>query len=339
MLQRLRSWLPVRVISAYGASQASNYASALAFVGLMAMFPMMLGVLSIVGLLIRDPVMEAKFLTLVLQMFPNTAQSQLMEALQGVKHSAGWMGIVSLGGLMWSASGIFSSMEFALTQIFGTKQRDMLRQRAMGLVMMLLLVVAVAATVAANSLVGLFPMAWVTSLIIGATVMVAMLVFLYRFVPNRTFRLREVLPGAILAGILIEALSLAFPLYERLSHGFTTYGAQFGLVFLIATWLYLVSQVLLLGAVYNRYILGEPTRKGLIASPAKDSKHVRRPIEEIKKEKAEAGAPEEVPNGSPRSRLTRSRPTVAKRGAIYALLGAAVAGDFFRRRRRRGAAN
>jgi hypothetical protein len=208
----------------------------------------------------------------------------------------------------------------------------------MGLVMMLLLVVAVGATVAANSLVGLFPMAWVTSLIIGATVMVAMLVFLYRFVPNRTFRLREVLPGAILAGILIEALSLAFPLYERVSHGFTTYGAQFGLVFLIATWLYLVSQVLLLGAVYNRYILGEPTKKGLIASPAKDSKQVRRPIEEIKKEKAEAGSPEDVPDESPRSRLTRSRRAVAKRGAIYALIGAAVAGDFFRRRRRRSAA-
>ena len=48
-------------------------------------------------------------------------------------------------GLLWSASAIFSSMEFAFTQIFGTKQRDMLRQKAMGLVMMLLLVVAVAA--------------------------------------------------------------------------------------------------------------------------------------------------------------------------------------------------
>jgi membrane protein len=289
MLRRVRSWLPVRVVSAYGASQASNYAAALAFSGLLAMFPMMLGALAIVGLLIRDPALEEKLLTLLLQLFPNTAQPQLMEALSGVKQSAGWIGLVSLGGLIWSASGIFSTMEFALTQIFGTKQRGMLRQKAMGLVMMLLLVVALGVTAGANSLAALFPMAWVISLVVGGSVMVALLVLLYRFVPNRTFRLKEVLPGAILAGVLIELLTLAFPLYQWVSHGFNTFGAQFGLFFLLAAWLYMLSQVLLLGAVYNRFRLGEPTKKGLIASPAADSKDVLPPIEEIKKEKAEAG--------------------------------------------------
>jgi membrane protein len=289
MLRRVRSWLPVRVVSAYGASQASNYAAALAFSGLLAMFPMMLGALAIVGLLIRDPALEEKLLTLLLQLFPNTAQPQLMEALSGVKQSAGWIGLVSLGGLIWSASGIFSTMEFALTQIFGTKQRGMLRQKAMGLVMMLLLVVALGVTAGANSLAALFPMAWVISLVVGGSVMVALLVLLYRFVPNRTFRLKEVLPGAILAGVLIELLTLAFPLYQRVSHGFNTFGAQFGLFFLLAAWLYMLSQVLLLGAVYNRFRLGEPMKKGLIASPAADSKDVLPPIEEIKKEKAEAG--------------------------------------------------
>jgi YihY family inner membrane protein len=279
LIRSIRSWLPVRVLSAYGASQASNYASALAFAGFIAMFPMMLGALAIVGLLIRDPGTEVRFQTLLLQLFPNSAQPQLLDALRGVKQSASWMGLVSLGGLIWSASGIFSTMEFALTQIFGTKQRDMLRQKAMGLVMMLLLVVAIGATVATNSIAGLFPMAWVISLVIGAAVMVILLVLLYRFVPNRTFRLKEVLPGALLGGILIEVLSLGFPLYERLSRGFNAYGAQFGLFFLLAAWLYLLSQVLLLGAVYNRFRLGEPTKKGLIASPARDSMEVRRPVE------------------------------------------------------------
>jgi membrane protein len=322
MLGRIRSWLPVRVVSAYGASQASNYASALAFAGFLAMFPMMLGALSIVGLLIRDHATEERFASLLVQLFPNTAQLQLMEALHGVKQSAGWMGLVSLGGLIWSASGIFSTMEFALTQIFGTKQRDMLRQKAMGLVMILLLVVAIAATVAANLIAAFFPMAWVISLVAGAAVMVGLLVLLYRFVPNRTFRIKDVLPGAILAGVLIEVLTLGFPVYERLSRGFNAYGAQFGLFFLLAAWLYLFSQVLLLGAVYNRFRLGEPTRKGLIASPAEDSRELRPPVEEIK-EKPPA---------------PRSRP-IAQRGAAYLLLGAAMAGRLAGRRRRRSIAD
>jgi membrane protein len=277
MLRRFRSWLPVQVLSAYGSSQTSNYAAALAFAGFLAIFPMMLGALALVGLLIRDPGTEARFQALILQLFPNTAQPQILDALRGVKQSVGWMGMVSLGGLIWAASGIFSTMEFAFTQIFGTKQRDLLRQKAMGLVMMLVLVVAVGASVAANAIAGLFPLAWVT-----------LLVLLYRFVPNRTFRLRDVLPGAILAGILIEVLSLGFPVYERLSRGFNTYGASFGLFFLLAAWLYLLSEVLLLGAVYNRFRLGTPTKKGLIASPAEASKEVRRPIDAIKKEKARA---------------------------------------------------
>jgi membrane protein len=264
MLRRVRSWTPVRVFSAYGASQASNYAAALAFSAFLAMFPMMLGALSIVGFLIRDPATEARFVNLLIQLFPNSAQPQLMDALTGVKQSAGWMGFVSLGGLIWSASAIFSTMEFALSQVFGTKQRDMLWQKAIGLVMMLLLVLAIAATVAANLMVSLFPWAWVASPLIGAAVMVTMLVLLYRFVPNRTFRFKEVLPGAILAGVLFEVLSLAFPFYQRLSHGFNSYGAQFGLFFLIATWLYLLSQVLLFGAVYNRFRLGEPKFREVI---------------------------------------------------------------------------
>jgi membrane protein len=331
LLRRIRSWTPVRVLSAYGASQASNYAAALAFAGFLAMFPMMLGALSIVGFLIRDPATEARFTNLIVQMFPNTAQPQLMDALTGVKQSAGWMGLVSLGGLIWSASGIFSTMEFALTQVFGTKQRDMLRQKAMGLVMMLLLVVAVGAMVATNSIANLFPMAWLVSLAVGAIVMVTMLVILYRFVPNRTFKLKDVLPGAILAGVLIEILTLAFPFYQRISHGFNSYGAQFGLFFLIATWLYLLSEVLLLGAVYNRFRLGEPHKMGLFASPSAASGEVRPPVDEIKKEKAQAGLQIEAPR-----RPAKGQPSRVKRGAAYVLLGAAVAGaDHLRRRRKR----
>ena len=101
--------------------------------------------------------------------------------------------------------------------------------------------------------------------------MVGLLVILYRFVPNRTFTLHEVLPGAVLAGILIEVLSLAFPLYARYAGRFNTYGAQFGLFFLLATWFYLLSELLLLGAVYNRFRMEEPVKKGLIASPTGDS--------------------------------------------------------------------
>ncbi|HXL79186.1 MAG TPA: YihY/virulence factor BrkB family protein [Candidatus Eisenbacteria bacterium] len=278
--------MPVRVLVAYGESQASKYALALAFSCMLAMFPLVLGVLSLVGFAIRDPATEARAQTLIINLFPGAAQPQLLDALRGVKRSAGWMGVLSIAGLLWSAGSIFSTMEFAFTQIFGTWQRDMVRQKVMGLVMMVLLVVAVGVTVAANAVAAVFPLAWVSGFVVGSAVMVGLLVMLYRFVPNRTFEVRDVVPGAMLAGILIEVFSLGFPLYVRLAGGFNTYGAQFGLFFLLAAWLYVVSELILLGAVYNRFRLGQPTAKGLVASPMRESREVRPPIEVIRDSKS-----------------------------------------------------
>ena len=339
MADRVRGTVPFRVITAFGESQASNYAASLAFSAFLAMFPMILGALSIIGLAIRDPGTEARFQSLILQLFPGSAQPELQHAILGVKQSAGWLALVSLGGLVWSASGIFATMEFALTQIFGTKQRDMLRQKLMGFVMMLILVVALGITVGANSASGYLsqyiPYAWVLSFVIGAAVMVLLLVLLYRFVPNRTFSLREVLPGAVLAGVLIEALSLAFPLYTRFAGSFNSYGAQFGLFFLIATWLYLLSELLLLGAVYNRFRLGQPATKGLIASPADESHEPERAVDVIRRKKRGSSAPDTRPRPAPGV----ERRSALQRGILAVLVGVAVAGGVIRRRARRSIAS
>jgi membrane protein len=289
LADRARRSVPFRVITAYGESQASNYAAALAFAAFLSMFPMILGALSIIGYAIRDPATEARFQNLIIQLFPGNAQPELQSAIHGVRQSAGWLGLVSLIGIVWSAGGIYATMEFALTQIFGTKQRNLLRKKLMGFVMMILLVVALGITVAANAAAGYLsnyiPYAWVLSFVIGAGVMVMLLVLLYRFVPNRTFSLHEVLPGALLAGVLIEGLALGFPLYARYASSFNTYGAQFGLFFVLATWLYLLSQLLLLGAVFNQLRLSQPGTKGLIAIPADDSRTTERPVDVFKRKK------------------------------------------------------
>jgi membrane protein len=292
MIARAQATMPARVLTAYGESQASNFALALAFAGFMSMFPMIAGALAIIGLAVRDPTTELHFQMLIIHVFPPSAQEEVEMALHGVKQSAGWLGLLSIAGLVWSASSIFSTMEFALTQIFGSRQRNMIRQRAMGLLMMLILVLAIVVTVAVNAVAAFLPFAWLTGFVIGALVMVALLVALYRFVPNRRFRLREVLPGAILAGVGIELLSLAFPLYARIAGSFNTYGATFALFFLLATWFYLLSQLVLLGAVFNRVRLGETAAKGIVASPMREPGQERKPVESIKDKQAESSTPE-----------------------------------------------
>src|SRR5919204_258397 len=193
MVERLKSSLPFRIVAAYGQSKASNYAAALAFGAFLTMFPLLLGILAIIGFVLHDPATQSRVQSLIVDVFPSDAHAQLLNALHGVKQRAGLMGIISVGGLIWTGTGLFASMEFALTQVFGTKQRDAVRQRVMGFVMMVLFVLAIVVAVAANNAAGLLPGMPVAGFVVGAVVMIALLIAIYRFVPHRTFSLAEVI--------------------------------------------------------------------------------------------------------------------------------------------------
>src|SRR5581483_10917858 len=125
MLERLKRTLPVRLGMAFGASQAGSYASALAFSAFMSMFPLILGVLAVIGLLISDPATLSRVTQTVVNSLPGdqAQQNEILGALQGVKRGAGWLGLVSIVGLLWGGTGLFGSMEWVLCQIFGSKQR------------------------------------------------------------------------------------------------------------------------------------------------------------------------------------------------------------------------
>jgi YihY family inner membrane protein len=276
------------------------------------MFPLIVGALAIIGLLIRDPATEAQIQSFVIHAFPPSAQPELEKALNGVKQSVGLLGIISIGGLLWAAISIFATMEFALTQIFGTRQRNLVRQRLMGLFMMLVLIAAIVVTVAVNSLAALLPvadLAPIVSFVAGAIVMIALLIALYRFLPNRTFRMQDVVPGAILAGSGIALLTLAFPIYARLAGSFNTYGAQFGLFFLLATWFYLLSQLIMLGAVFNKFLL--------------QSRDTSQPLEVVEQKTAETLTP------------APARRSLFQRVALAGVLAVAMAAGAIRRRRSR----
>jgi membrane protein len=278
----------VRLIVAYGNSKASNYAAGLALNAFLTMFPLILGMLSVVGLVVRDPDTRARLEDNLASVFPSDAHSQIVQALGAVHQSAGILGIVALVGLLWSGTGLFAAMEFALGQVMGAAQRGTVRQRAMALVMFLIFLVALIVAVTATSVAAAIPVAAVGSFLVGSGVMTGLLVAIYRLVPQRTLRLRDHLPGAILAGALIELLTFAFPIYARALHGFNTYGQQFALFYLLATWLLFLCQLILLGAVYNRLCSGTPHDAGLLAEEPAKAKHVPPPYEAIEAERQTA---------------------------------------------------
>ena len=143
---------------------------------------------------------------------------------------------------LWGVTNFFGSLEFCLSRIFDFPQRGFLRQRAMGAVMMFVLVAGLLIAVAANTLMNLIPVMAGIGPVAGLLAMGALTLTIYRLVPNRTFRIRQLWPGALVSGVLIELITLLFPLYAKLAHGFDTYGQSLALFFLLATWLFFLSE-------------------------------------------------------------------------------------------------
>jgi membrane protein len=255
---------PGRLIGAFGSSQAGNYASGLAFNAFLSMFPLILGLLAILGFVTQSASTKASVLAAVLGFFPQDANTALTNAFDGVQQHSGLFGIVGVVGLVWSGSSLFTSMEFALGMVIGARQRSFLRQRGMALVLTILFVVSLVVTVGVNSLVALPGLGKLFEPVIGLLVWYAFMLAVYRLVPNRTYRVRELWPGVLIAGTAMEALTLLWPIYTGFSHGFSTYGSALALFFLLAAWLYFLGEFILLGAVANRMHVGDPDVRGLL---------------------------------------------------------------------------
>src|SRR3982074_1604331 len=260
---RLRRWLhwlshqgPVRVLLIYRDTKAGDYAAGLAFHALLTMFPIFLGLLTLIGLISRSEDLDLRVQEAIVSSFPLGMQGEVQSALLSLQHSAGTYGLVAVAWLLWSGTGYFSHLEWAINRIYIAQNRSFWKQRLMGLGMICSLSTSIAAGVIGT---------WIFSQVLGLAflgffanwfILAVLLWSMYHVVPNRRVSLQESWPGALLASLLIQVLNLAFPLSLRLTHNFNAFGRGLLFFLVLVTWLYLVSQMLLLGAVLNRLQLG-----------------------------------------------------------------------------------
>jgi membrane protein len=250
--------------------QAPNLASLLAWSTLSALLPLILGVLSVAGILLRDPQRLEQVYNTVLALVPPEAAGPVGNALQGVRQaSAAPAGFVALVLLLYNGSSFFANMASVFNQAYHVESRNFLIERliAVGMLMIttILLVVSTLA-VGIGSLVGNVPI----GLAIGPTlarviswsisILSAFLLFLlcYKVLPNAKQGWRAVLPGAILASVLTFVISMVFPLYVTYFPPNHAY-AVFGVFLLFTFWLYLLGFIIVLGAELNAF-LEQPSR-------------------------------------------------------------------------------
>jgi membrane protein len=262
-----------RVISRYREGQMTDHAAALTYYAMMSLFPALLLLVTILGLVGQQSLVTDIVDHLRKQGADSTTVDALEKVLNGmIRTSSGALGVtlvVALGLALNGMSGAFGAAGRALNVIYGLDdQRGLVRRKTtdllVALVVVLLAVVGLVAVFLGGHVVDdLFGKIGLGST--AATIwkiarwplaVVAIMVafsLVYAYAPAvEPRRVRWLSPGAIVGVTLWIVVSIGFSFYVRnFSHYSTVYGV-FGAAIILLLYLYIAANAFLLGGELNR---------------------------------------------------------------------------------------
>jgi membrane protein len=251
----------------YARANSALYAAAIAYYILFSIVPIAILAFSVFGFVLRDESRRDEMVDYVLDQLPLTqteGRQDVADLLDSVQSASGAIAVVGIVVALWTASSVFSAVRRALNNVWRTDEQRPFAQGKLvdflqiGLLSALLIVSMVAtgfvrAVRQASAdqwgpIAGQSPLWEIPFVLIPAAVTFLTFTMLYHVVPATRPSLRDVLPGAIVATLLFEALKNSFAIYVA---NFNNYDVVYGSVAGIALFLfymYLSSVVLLFGA-------------------------------------------------------------------------------------------
>ena len=268
------SWKGVvrRAMREFSDDNVTDWAAALTYYGVLSIFPMLLALVSLLGLFgqsATQPILDN-----LSSIAPGPAKDILTQAITNLQKSQGAAGLVFFVGLglaLWSASGYVGAFMRASNAIWDVEEgRPVWKTIPLRLAVTALLLVLMTASALAvvvtgplaqrlGDLVGLGStavMVWdIAKWPVLVLIVSLMIALLYYASPNvRHPKFQWVSPGSLLAVLLWIAASALFAFYVAQFGSYNkTYGALGGVIVFL-TWLWITNNVILLGAEVNAEI-------------------------------------------------------------------------------------
>lgn len=306
-----RSWLLAgrRALKEFSADGCTDLAAALTYFSVLSIFPALLALVSILGL-VGEPEQTKTTILDVLDQLGTGSVSDTLEAPleQMVTSSAAGLGlVVGLAGALWSASGYVGAFGRALNKIYEVPEgRGFVKLRPMQLLVTAVLLVLAAAIILSAAVSGELArvigdtiglgdaavMAWnIAKWPVILLVVIFMVGLLYWATPNVSQpKFRWLSPGAAVAILVAILASLVFGFYVSNFGSYNkTYGSLAGVIVTLL-WLWIINNVLLLGAELDSEI--ERSRQLQAGMAAEDE--MRLPLRDSTKSDAAAQSQEEI---------------------------------------------
>jgi membrane protein len=253
------------------ADNCPQLAAAITYYAIFSLFPLLIFVAGVAGLFLNAD-LQHDIVNDVLKEIPldqGEGRQSVEDAVKAISGgSAPLFSIIGLLGMLWAGSSMFTAIRRALNVVYRdiTYQRPWFQQKVVDLTLVLGLGLFFVASVAATTSLRVIrarsdDLAWVGRLsedmglawtiaeyAIPFFLSLGAFLVAYTVVPSRTRNLGNALPGALVAAVLFEAVKFGFSFYVTNFRNFDLVFGSLGAVATFMFWVYVNSQIMLLGA-------------------------------------------------------------------------------------------
>jgi len=259
--ERTHGWSGLLVSSTTEALKPNSaiIAAAIAYFALFSLFPITLLSISIASFYL-GPLMDQQFIVQKLEFIAPALGQLLGKNIEEIISARGPVTVIALVGLLWSASTIFYTLTQTLNDIWDVKRRRSLwKRRGLAILFVLtfigpaLFLVSFASSMISNLRTWLpdqlIPIGGALSIVVAILLDIALFMTIYFMLPHGASTWREILPGAMGAGLLWELAKKAFLFFVStyLSVSNLVYGSV-AAIFAFLVWAYLSGLIFLFGA-------------------------------------------------------------------------------------------
>lgn len=253
-----RAWIafPYAVMKKSGDDHAGDLAALIAYFGFLSLFPLMLVLVTLLGMLLRNnPELQDAIRTSALANFPVIGEdiSKNVHSLRGSGLALG----IGLGVALWAGLGVMKVLQTAMNAVWNVPYRHrpnfwLSLLRAM--LMLLLLGVITVASAAAGG-VGAGSDSWllaITGIAISVVLNLVLFLLAFRILTTENVTWGDVFPGALIAALAWTTLQAVggYIVSHQLRGASDTYGT-FATVIGLLAWIYLGAQITLFAAEVN----------------------------------------------------------------------------------------
>ena len=241
------------------ADQVPLLASAVAFWAMLALVPALVALVSLYGL-VADPAEVERQVRESTEALPVEAQQLIVSQLRAVVGSpVGGLGsglVIGVAVALFAASAGMRTLITSVGVVYGDRagEQRFVTERGKALALTFGAVAFVAAAVLLIALIPAHHLLWVVQWALLGGGLVVGIGTLYRLGPAKHPEPRLLSTGAVVAAVLVVAVTMAFSLYtSRFSSYNETYGSLAAVVILLL-WLQLSAMTVLIGATLNRVL-------------------------------------------------------------------------------------